>query len=105
MNHPQSLTRSFFYESLLIVYQAAIRFANRLANLAEGMAACAADPSWKADLEEAARVCRRVPEYPAESFREAVQAVWLGQLIFQLETNGHSVSIGRMDQFAYQLGP
>jgi formate C-acetyltransferase len=96
---PQSLAKGYFYQSLEIVYEASIRFANRFAALAEQMAESAADAQWKADLQEVASVCRRVPEHSASSFQEAVQVVWFGQLIFQLETNGHSVSIGRFDQF------
>jgi pyruvate formate-lyase/glycerol dehydratase family glycyl radical enzyme len=98
---PESLPKLYFYQSLIIIYEAAIRFANRYAELAEKLAASAADPSWQAELREIAQICRRVPELPAESFREAVQVVWFGQLIIQLETNGHSVSIGRFDQFIY----
>ena len=51
---------------------AAIRFAQRYAAEAERMAASESDPRRAAELEEIARVCRRVPEHPAQSFREAV---------------------------------
>jgi formate C-acetyltransferase len=40
-----------------------------------------------------------VPEQPADTFHEAVQAVWLVQLCLQVESNGHSLSYGRFDQF------
>ena len=50
---------------------------------------------------ELAHVCRRVPEYPAESFHEAVQSVWFLHLILQIESSGHSLSFGRFDQFMY----
>ena len=36
---------------------------------------------------------------PATSFREALQSLWFVHLIVQIETNGHSVSLGRIDQY------
>ena len=35
----------------------------------------------------------------AESFYEAIQAIWLIQVVLQIESNGHSVSFGRFDQY------
>jgi formate C-acetyltransferase len=98
---PENFSRYYFYQSLLIVYKAAIRFANRFADLAEKMAAKAGDTTRKEELIEIARICRQVPANPASSFREAVQSIWFVQLIIQIETNGHSISIGRFDQFMY----
>jgi pyruvate formate-lyase/glycerol dehydratase family glycyl radical enzyme len=100
-NDPEHILKENFYRSLIIIYEAAVRFANRFAVLAEDMAKNVSDPRRRDELLEIAGICGRVPEYPAETFREAVQVVWFGQLIIQLETNGHSVSIGRFDQFAY----
>ena len=34
------------------------------------------DAQRKAELREMARICRKVPQYPAESFREALQSFW-----------------------------
>jgi pyruvate formate-lyase/glycerol dehydratase family glycyl radical enzyme len=101
IDNPEDLEKLYFYQSLVIVYEAAVRFANRFADLAEQKAENAEDPKRKNELLEIADICRNVPENPAESFREAVQALWFAQLIIQLETNGHSVSIGRFDQFMY----
>jgi pyruvate formate-lyase/glycerol dehydratase family glycyl radical enzyme len=98
---PEHFSRYYFYQSLLIVYEAAIRFANRFADLSEQMAAAAENPGRKTELLEIARICRRVPADPAGSFREALQSIWFVQLIIQIETNGHSISIGRFDQFMY----
>ena len=47
------------------------------------------------------RICAKVPYEPADSFREAVQSVWFIQLILQIESNGHSLSYGRFDQYMY----
>jgi len=86
------------YDAMIRSLEAAIRFAHRHAELAESMAAAEGDPARAAELEEIARVCRRVPEHPAASFREAVQCVYFIHLIAQIETGGNSISLGRIDQ-------
>ena len=48
-----------------------------------------------------AQILDRVPYEPAENFREAIQSMWLVHLVLQIESNGHSLSYGRMDQYLY----
>ena len=48
-----------------------------------------------------ARILRKVPYEPAETLREAVQSLWLTHLVLQIESNGHSLSYGRMDQYLW----
>lgn len=95
------LKKVFFYDSVLILIDASINFAHRYADLAEKMAKECDDANRKKELKKIAKVCRRVPEHPAESFYEAVQSVWFLQLILQIESSGHSLSFGRFDQFMY----
>ena len=86
------------YDAMIRSLGAAIRFAQRHADRAEEMAASESDPRRAAELEEIARVCRRVPEHPASSFHEAVQCVYFIHLIAQIESGGNSISLGRIDQ-------
>jgi len=44
-----------------------------------------------------------VPENPAKTFWEGVQAIWFVHLVIQIESNGHSASLGRVDQYLYSL--
>jgi len=90
--------RGLFYQAVIRSLTAAIRFAERHAVVAERMAARESDPRRAAELEEIARVCRRVPEHPAATFREAVQCFYFIHLIAQIESGGNSVSLGRIDQ-------
>ena len=76
-------------------------FALRYSRLAKELADKEKDPKRKAELEEMCRICSRVPYEPASSFKEAVQSVWFIQLILQIESNGHSLSYGRFDQYMY----
>lgn len=98
----EGLRKSYFYRAILIVIDAVVAFAHRYADLAEGMAAAEPTAERRAELTEMARILRRVPEHPATTLHEAVQAVWLIQAVLQIESNGHSLSFGRFDQY---MGP
>ena len=88
-----------FYQAAIRSMNAAITFAHRYAEEAERMAAAEADSGRAAELREIARICRRVPEHPAETFHEAVQSVYFVHLVAQIESGGNSVSLGRIDQY------
>lgn len=93
--------RKAFYEALSIVAEATVGFAHRHADLAEALAAQCDDPTRKDELREIARICRRVPEFPAENFREALQSFWFVHLILNLESNGYAISPGRFCQYIH----
>ena len=98
---PESIDKNVFYKAVLIVIDAVHTFANRYRKLAQDMALTETDAKRKEELLEISRICAKVPYEPASSFREAVQAVWFIQLILQIESNGHSLSYGRFDQYMY----
>lgn len=75
-------------------------YAERYAKLARQMAETASADRQK-ELLEMARICDKVPYQPAETFAEAVQSVWFIQCVLQIESNGHSLSYGRFDQYMY----
>jgi formate C-acetyltransferase len=90
-----------FLESTIIANKAVIAFANRFADEAERKAAVEKGAARKAELLEIARICRKVPAQPAETFQEAVQSFWFIHLVIQIESNGHSISPMRFDQYCY----
>lgn len=98
---PDSIDKNIFYKSVLTVIESVHQFALRYSRLAGEMAEQEQDAARKQELLEMSRVCAKVPYEPAESFREAVQSVWFIQLILQIESNGHSLSYGRFDQYMY----
>ena len=98
---PEQLKKWHFLRAAIITDQAVIHFAERFAKEAEQLAAKEKKAERKAELEEIARICRKVPANPAENFWEAIQSFWFIQLIIQLESNGHSISPMRFDQYMY----
>ena len=100
LTETESISKYQFYKAVLIVIEAVKHFAGRYAALARQKAETAEEPR-KSELLEIARVCDKVPYEPAETFHEAVQATWFIQLILQIESNGHSLSYGRFDQYVY----
>ncbi len=76
-------------------------FSRRFAELAATMAASCKDARRKAELENIAATCAALTKGPPASFREALQLVYFVQLVMQIESNGHSVSLGRVDQYLY----
>ncbi|MDR2054202.1 MAG: glycyl radical protein [Treponema sp.] len=97
----RNLAKSYFYRAVSIVVDATIAFAKRYASLAAETAEREKDEKRRAELLEMKRILEKVPAGPAESFWEAVQSLWLVHLCLQIESNGHSLSYGRMDQYLY----
>ncbi len=94
----QDLRKSYFYRAILIAIDAVETFAQRYASLAREIATTA-DGKRAEELRKIAAICANVPMEPATTFHEAVQSVWFIQLILQIESNGHSLSYGRFDQY------
>lgn len=94
-------SRSRFLEAVIISCEAVIRYAKRYAQLAHKKAEQEGDPVRRAELEQIAENCDRVPQYGAQSFWEACQSFWFVQQLLQLESSGHSISPGRFDQYMY----
>jgi len=91
-----------FLQAVINVSDAIILWANRHADLAEQLADETQDKARSKELLQIAIVCRRVPAYPAKTFREAVQSQWFVQMFSRIEQKtGTVISGGRMDQYLY----
>jgi len=93
--------KGLFYEAVIRNCHAVIYFARRYSERALAMAKAERDDERAAELREIARVCSRVPEYPAETLHEAVQSIYFIHLASQLESGGNSISLGRIDQILF----
>ena len=101
LTNPDNVDKYCFYNAVLIVLEAVRNFANRYSILAKDLAEKEMNQERKIELLQISRICSKVPYEPAETFQEAVQSVWFIQLILQIESNGHSLSYGRFDQYMY----
>ncbi len=90
-----------FYESTMISLKAAIRYIERYAKLADDRAATEKDPKRKKELETMAANCHQIAGGPAKTYWQALQLFNFATTLIQIESNGHSVSYGRMDQWLY----
>lgn len=98
---PDAETKRDFYGASTIAMRAAIHFSHRYGHMARAMADQERDAGRRAELIRITEMCDRVPEMPATSFHEALQVVYFCHLIMMIESNGHSFSFGRLDQYAY----
>jgi formate C-acetyltransferase len=92
-----------FYEALGEVLEGIIAYSRNLAGEAEKLAQREADPTLKKELLDIARINRRVPEFPAETFREGLTTVWICWTAIHLENPNVGLSLGRLDQVLYDL--
>jgi len=86
-------------EAMKICLEGLAAYARNLASQAEADAAAERDPGRKAELERLAQICRKVPEGPAETLDEALNAIWLGWVALHMESTNAGLSIGRVDQW------
>jgi Pyruvate-formate lyase len=89
------------YDAIIAVCEAGCVFGERYARQAERDAAACGDPQRQAELLQIAETCRRVPRYPASSFREALQSLLFSHIINTWEDNINANSLGRLDQILY----
>ena len=97
----EDMHKGHFLQAVLTCYDAVKIFAARYAALAEEMAAAEKDGTRRAELEEIARICRKVPYEPADTFHEALQSCWFVYVSLMIEGWGAGMSLGRADQYLY----
>ncbi len=116
---PEAIKRRQFYQAAEIAVSALSAFMMRYAGLARGMAQKLAgksrpatssgffetlaftDPNREKELHLIAENCEHIAHKPPESFYQALQLTYFMQLVLQIESNGHSLSLGRLDQYLF----
>ena len=93
-----SLARMRYLQSAILMHRAAVDLAGRYADLAASMAETETRPARKGELLRMAEICRRVPAYPARTFREALQSFWF---VFLMINPSPTAAAGRFDQYMY----
>lgn len=96
--HNATAEQIAFYEAVEVACHGAMTVAERFSDLAGEMAAV--QPQHEAQLQQIASVCARVPAYPAQTFHQALQAIWFVHELVQME--GEAVrSMGHLDRTLY----
>lgn len=85
-----------FYKAVIISCNAVIDYSYRFSTLAEENAKACKDEKRKAELMELARICKKVPAKPADTFYEAMHSIWMVHCC--LHATNDYMSLGRMDQ-------
>lgn len=98
---PESIDKLVFYKASKTVLEAVSNFILRYSTLANELASKEEDITRREELLQMSEICSNISLKPASSFKEAIQIVWFIQLILQIESNGHSLSYGRFDQYLY----
>jgi pyruvate formate-lyase/glycerol dehydratase family glycyl radical enzyme len=99
----EDLRKDHFYQAVTIVLEATQAYIERFRHLALGLSQGEEEPAKKAELEAISANCESIKASPPTTFYQALQLVYFVQLILQIESNGHSVSLGRLDQYLYPL--
>lgn len=93
--------KQIYLRALTLAAEGVVKLAERYSLEAETLAEKEADPVRKAELIEIAGVCKKVPLKPAETFREALQSLYLYHICIFMEQNAASYNPGRMDKYLY----
>lgn len=98
---PEYARNKAFLEAVIISNKAIILFAQRFSKYAYELALKENDIKRKEELLNISKVCSNIPRKPAQSFYEAIQSFWFIHMVIQIESNGHSISPMRFDQYMY----
>ncbi len=100
LEEPGNARGQAFLRAAIVSLEAAIHYAERFAELAEQKAALSDDEAEVARLLKMAEHCRHVPRKPPRTFHEAVQSVWLTQVVGEIQFGTMDVfAVGRPDQY------
>ncbi len=90
-----------FFKAMIIMHEAAKTYLERYGKLAADQAEVEKDVTRKEELEQISKNCYAVAGPAPSTFWEALQLFNIATALIQTESNGHSISYGRMDQWLY----
>ena len=89
------------YHAAKQICEASCHMGHKYAQAAKELKRSGNDAYQEEDLDQIIAVCSRVPEHPATTFHEAVQALWFAHIINTWEDFINANSLGRLDQLLY----
>ena len=96
---PENLMKRKFFEAAELTMKAVSAFIERNAQHALNLSRSEPNDARRAELSRLSEVCLHIASGKPQTFYEALQLVWFVHLILQIESNGHSFSLGRIDQY------
>ena len=97
----EGIRKDHFYTALTISIKAFQTFILRYKALAIYLSIEETSKERENELLLIAGNCELIATQPPQNFYQALQLVYFVQLVLQIESNGHSVSLGRMDQYLF----
>ncbi len=85
--------------AMKICLEGVTSYAKNLSRQAALLAEGEVDPIRKRELRRLSEICNHVPENPARTLDEAINAVWIGWVALHMENTNAGLSLGRMDQW------
>lgn len=103
LQNEQKLTQEQidYYKAAVIAMDGAIHYCERFAELAGKEAEQQNDTKRKQELQAMKKMFENMAKGGATDFLEAVEYIYLVHLLMMIESNGHSFSFGRFDQYIY----
>ena len=90
-----------FYHAVVISMEGVLSYIRRFSRLAAEEAGKEQNEKRKAELMNLSEMFKTLMEKGAANFHEAVESVYITHLIMMIESNGHSFSFGRFDQYVF----
>jgi pyruvate-formate lyase len=97
--HVENPEQSAFLDSVVLALNAVMDLAGRLAERCRAEAEEQEDEQRAEELLRMAANLRQAPAGPAQTFWQALQAVWLLHMVFHSTMNGNAM--GRLDQYVW----
>lgn len=91
------------YEASLITLEGVQIYIERCGDTALELAQATKDAKRKGELLRIHESCLAIKEQAPTNFFDGLQLTTIFQILLQVESNGHSLSLGRMDQYLYPL--
>ncbi len=86
-------------QGAILCLEGLMAYGRNLAAQATREAEMETEPARRAELEQLARICNRVPALPARTLDEAVNAIWITWVGLHMENTNAGLSLGRLDQW------
>ncbi|MCP4404933.1 MAG: hypothetical protein GY801_47480 [bacterium] len=93
--------RIIFYQAMQIAMQGILNYAKRLSEKAAELAEQESSSERKKYFQTMAEICAKVPANPAETYREALNSLWLCHVGVLAENVNMALNPGRLDQILY----